>query len=213
RKLDIDLCDGEGKVCLEMRGFSSRKLEGDTDTARGTITSLEESIEAPVQKISTKGITPGRLSAESLREKSTEYLKKLVAETLKMKSRQIDSSKPLETYGLDSILVVNLTDTLRQVFDNISSTLFFEVQTIDGLVEHLIETREQDLIRQVGFEEQKQEEETGFEDSGDSQPAAQPGHKAGRWRRFKPIFEMEPSQSHVSPVRDVAIIGLSGRYP
>ncbi len=32
-KLDIDLCDGEGNVCVSMRGFSSRVLSADIKTA------------------------------------------------------------------------------------------------------------------------------------------------------------------------------------
>ena len=39
----------------------------------------------------------------------------------------------MEEYGLDSILVVQLTNTFRDVMDGITSTLFFEVHTIDAL--------------------------------------------------------------------------------
>ena len=59
----------------------------------------------------------------------------MIAETLKIPSHKIDPSEPLEKYGIDSILVVQLTNSLREVFKDISSTLFFEVQTIDALVE------------------------------------------------------------------------------
>ncbi|MCP5048490.1 MAG: hypothetical protein GY940_15075, partial [bacterium] len=47
RKLDIDLCDETGNVCVKMRGFSSRVLEGESDTEQETVTSLEESAQAP----------------------------------------------------------------------------------------------------------------------------------------------------------------------
>jgi acyl transferase domain-containing protein/acyl carrier protein len=36
-KLDIDLCDLDGNVCVQMKGFISRFLEGEINTQRGTI--------------------------------------------------------------------------------------------------------------------------------------------------------------------------------
>lgn len=76
-------------------------------------------------------------------EKSTEYMKKLIGQTLKIPASKIDSSEQLEKYGIDSIVVVQLTNTLRKELDHVSSTLFFEYQTIDALVEHLIKTKKQ----------------------------------------------------------------------
>ncbi|PEP95272.1 polyketide synthase, partial [Bacillus wiedmannii] len=32
QKLDIDLCDDQGNICVRMKGYSSRMLEGDLDT-------------------------------------------------------------------------------------------------------------------------------------------------------------------------------------
>ena len=52
------------------------------------------------------------ISDEGLREKSTVLLKKMVAETLNMSPRQIDSSASLEAYGIDSILVIRLSQRL-----------------------------------------------------------------------------------------------------
>jgi SAM-dependent methyltransferase len=63
---------------------------------------------------------------ELLREKATTSLKKLVAQTLRMLPEQLDAYEPLETYGIDSILVVQITNVLRGAFENISSTLMFE---------------------------------------------------------------------------------------
>ncbi|MBT7755476.1 MAG: amino acid adenylation domain-containing protein, partial [Candidatus Magasanikbacteria bacterium] len=72
-------------------------------------------------------------------EKTVTLIKELVAETLRVPSAEINTAEPLESYGVDSILVVQLTDNLRRHFDGVSSTLLFEVQTIDGLVESLLE--------------------------------------------------------------------------
>ena len=107
------------------------------------------------QGVATPNPSPASLrdiSDEVLREKSTALLKKIIAETLSMSPRQIDSSVSLEAYGIDSILVIRLTNAFRQVFDRVSSTLFFEVQTIDALVEHFMATQQDALIRLAGVE-------------------------------------------------------------
>nr|DAC82026.1 TPA_exp: polyketide synthase [Kiritimatiellota bacterium] len=178
---------------------------------------VEIAKEPLINKEPEKSISSGEAGSESLREKSATYLKRLVAETLKMKSHQIDSSQPLEAYGIDSILVVQLTNAMRKAFDNISSTLFFEVQTIDALVEHLIKTQKEALIREIGFEEQKplSEEKTIVKDASLSSSSVLSKPKVRRFRRLTPAlgFEQEKSPSPTFQVEDIAIIGLSGRYP
>ena len=62
-----------------------------------------------------------------------------VAAALRLDAREIDTQKALEHYGLDSILVVQLTTRFRTLFPNVRSTLFFEVKSVDGLVRHFLD--------------------------------------------------------------------------
>ncbi|HBV95838.1 MAG TPA: hypothetical protein DEF36_02135, partial [Desulfotomaculum sp.] len=91
------------------------------------------------------------ISGDLLRDKSIDYMKKLVGETLKIPAQEIDSSKALVEYGLDSLFVVQLTNILRKELKNITNTVIFEHQTIDGLVDHFIKTQKEALIRLVNF--------------------------------------------------------------
>ncbi|WP_369751182.1 SDR family NAD(P)-dependent oxidoreductase [Brevibacillus sp. BC25] len=162
----------------------------------------------------------GRVTEELLREKSTAYIKKLMGETLRIPTQQIKSSAPLEQYGIDSILVVQLTNSLRKDFANMSSTIFFEYQTIDALVEYLIETQKEALINVIGLEAQEAIDETyqneiENEEVTVSASTAYTNLPVRKTRRFLSVREQESKES-ISPssvVRDVAIIGLSGRYP
>ncbi|MFM9438531.1 aryl carrier-like protein, partial [Janthinobacterium sp. CG_23.3] len=65
--------------------------------------------------------------------------KKLISDTLRVPLHKIDAGAQLAQYGIDSILIVQLTNALRQVFADVGSTLFFECLTIDALVAHFIE--------------------------------------------------------------------------
>ncbi|WP_188068931.1 SDR family NAD(P)-dependent oxidoreductase [Brevibacillus brevis] len=169
----------------------------------------------PLQKQVPVRTTPakksGRVTEELLREKSTAYLKMLMGETLRIPTHQIKSSAPFEQYGIDSILVVQLTNSLRKDFANMSSTIFFEYQTIDALVEYLIETQKEALIKVIGVEAQEAVEEA----LPVAASTAYTDLPVRNTRRFLSVREHESKESISTPsvVRDVAIIGLSGRYP
>src|SRR3546814_429194 len=75
---------------------------------------------------------------EGLKAAASSHLKKLVARTLRMDSTEIDEREPLEAYGIDSILIVQITDVLREIFPDVGSTLLFECETIDALSDHFV---------------------------------------------------------------------------
>ena len=159
-----------------------------------------------------------------MRDQSTAYVQALVGETLKIPSADIDTSAPLETYGIDSILVVKLANRFREVFDNITSTLFFEYQTIDALVSHLLETRQEALMTLVGADHVVAlPERTGASGRPPTPAATEKRFFAPDQRRptgvdaamrAAPAPTPPPCAEVPSfPSHDVAIIGLAGRYP
>jgi len=171
----------------------------------------------------------GSISDERLREKSTILLKTLVAETLNMSPRQIESGVPLEAYGIDSILVIRLTNAFRKVFDQVSSTLFFEVQTIEALVDHFMATRRETLIQVLGLEAPRPgitdvEARAAATTAANDRPtpvqrwrgsnAARRFAQSGVQARDARSFGMVPTSGRaIFAVQDIAVIGLSGRYP
>lgn len=159
----------------------------------------------------------GGITDELLCEKSTMYFKKVIGKTLRISENKIDSSTPLEEYGIDSILVVQLTNILRGVFEegSVTSTLFFEYQTIDALVEHFVKTQRGSLISLLGLEEQDNYKKI----VGDAEVVAavlpaEPEILPKNPRRFlqflTPESKAPDSQALIEPI---AIIGISGRYP
>ncbi|MCY7972673.1 SDR family NAD(P)-dependent oxidoreductase [Bacillus spizizenii] len=165
---------------------------------------------AYIQTIDSK--RAGQSKHVLLREKSTEYMKKLIGETLKFPVSKIESSEPLEKYGIDSIVVVQLTNTLRKELDHVSSTLFFEYQTIDALVEHLIKTKTEALMKLTGLDRQVQQQTPITSKNESSQKSGQAVNKSRRYRKLGISREKE-TPTYTLASRDVAIIGVSGRYP
>ncbi|MFH8346373.1 SDR family NAD(P)-dependent oxidoreductase [Streptomyces sp. NPDC018045] len=66
----------------------------------------------------------------------TAYLRDKAAETLGVPAERIDAAQPLSTYGMDSILVLQLTNALREDLGEVSSTLLFDAESVDQLCDH-----------------------------------------------------------------------------
>lgn len=152
---------------------------------------------------STKQIKQG----EPLHTACVDYLKHLAGDILRLSAEQIDGAEPLERYGFDSILVAQLTRALRQDFEDISSTLLFECQTLDDLAIFLMKNHLQQVQDLVTINPETDDHPVPLV------PSPHPTKAITRRqpRRFRSM-ERQGSQS-ASTLMDVAIIGVAGRYP
>ncbi|MGJ7907985.1 SDR family NAD(P)-dependent oxidoreductase [Actinopolyspora sp. H202] len=123
------------------------------------------------------------------------YLSDLIGRTLRIPVDSIDAREPLSTYGIDSILVMQLLNSLEKDLGECSSTLFFEYRTIEALTEYFVTERGETVARALGLA-----------------PAAAPA---------APVVDEEAAVLTPSPPppasepasRGIAIIGMSGRFP
>jgi acyl transferase domain-containing protein/aryl carrier-like protein/SAM-dependent methyltransferase len=149
--------------------------------------------------------------AAPLREQTIAYLQRLIARSLKMNPEQLDPGEPLEKYGLDSILVVQLTNQMRTVLPDITSTLFFEAQSITGLADWLLEHKPEAVeALKAGSGSAPEPRRTAALPSRAAsfeRPARAFAASRSNLRRAQQPLEA------IRPVFDVAIIGCSGRYP
>ncbi|MHA6884475.1 amino acid adenylation domain-containing protein [Ralstonia pseudosolanacearum] len=156
------------------------------------------------QQPSVAAVPVGEVTRPVLKDQTVRYLKQVVGGLFKIRPEQIDAREPLETYGIDSILVVQLTNLLRDKLSGINSTLFFEYQTIDALADHFVASQPAQLIVLLGLDRAAADEppapaetvSTLAEPVAGRRLAAGMPHRAPR----------EPRDT------DVAIIGLAGRY-
>ena len=172
-----------------------------------------------VQKPSTAPVSATQTlpagSETSLRTAGIAHFQQVIASVLRMQPHEIEARRPFAEYGLDSILIGQLNYQLRKVFPGISSTLFFEVQTVAGLVDYLLENRKDEL-------------RNALPGTTAAAPSSEVVKAAAAPDRSRPIpiaptksarkAPEEPEQSKPAPdatsvVFDVAVIGLSGRYP
>ncbi|WP_266160111.1 SDR family NAD(P)-dependent oxidoreductase, partial [Dyella silvatica] len=245
QKLDIDLCDPTGLVCVRIKQFSMRLLDPKptrethfdrTTSAMDDLTGVtpssnRETGEAPVVAQASPAVHV------LLREKSIQQFRKLIGKNIKMSAEAIEANVNFDHYGIDSFLVMELTHALRDVFgaDSISMTLFYEHQNIDSLVEHFMQTDIEGLKRWTGLDAavvpplpisdvplHAVAAATGaspLHTATHTISAASPRAASGGASRIQPLAGLSAAQPTmvsapaIAPRFDVAIVGLSGRYP
>ncbi len=153
-------------------------------------------ISAPAEPTATTATTPP--------EKAHAYFKNLLAETLKLPADRIRVEEPLERYGIDSILVTQMTNTLETVFGSLSKTLFFEYQTLAELADYFRNHHAARLQALLHGASPQQETVT------ERAPLKPANTRA-------PRFQHGPRLLPKTPARDeqdgIAVVGLAGRYP
>ncbi|MGF7031547.1 acyl transferase domain-containing protein/acyl carrier protein [Paenibacillus mucilaginosus] len=152
------------------------------------------------------------MPVDVLEEKAAQYLKTLLSSVLKLPVQRIDTDAPMEAYGIDSIMTTQLTHALENVFGTLSKTLFFEYQTLRELTGYFLKAHRAPLLQQLG---------AGTQGTIQTAPAAAsvraetaPVHTRSQRRpRFTVPQVQQRNGSLSNASEDVAIIGVSGRYP
>ncbi len=134
------------------------------------------------------------LSQEKFLSQTQEYLRKVLAEETKLSLDMIDIQAPFEKYGIDSLMILNLTRKLENDLGQLPKTLFYEYENLSSLAKYFLEKHEDGLKRKFSASLQISREKK------DSQVVKQNTQEISI-----------PSISQSSS--DIAIIGVSGRYP
>ncbi|MET0334481.1 MAG: amino acid adenylation domain-containing protein, partial [Rhizobacter sp.] len=149
---------------------------------------------------------------DALKGKAARHLAELLGAKLGTQPQRIDPRAPFEQYGIDSIMVVELTRLLEEGFGPLAKTLFYEYQNLDSLAGYFVQHHGAQLAARLGG------------DTGSSAVAPAPAPAAAavppaetarpRPRRVRRQAEARASApSRAGEPLDIAIIGIDGRYP
>jgi polyketide synthase PksN len=188
-------------------------IEGDLAQLRAVLLKQQPGIEtSKTPDAPGKNKTLPVIPPDSLREKTIDYFKKMLSAATKLPIHKIEADDPLEKYGIDSIMVMYFTNQLEKTFGSLSKTLFFEYQTIRELAGYFLESHRDQLVQLPGIQES-----AAASPVNTKTPAAVTGPvqsisgNPGRQRFVVPGRE-SPLEKKTGTL-DIAIIGLSGRYP
>jgi len=160
------------------------------------------------------------------------HLVSLVGEVTKLPLADIDPHAALENYGIDSVMIVALNERLGATFGDMPKTLFFEYQDLHGLSEYFLEQHPEqigalspDAWQHVGSDMPAatpspvfamRETATTLADGIDSIESELPAATRSTARlasRGSPLGRFSALPRDRQARDDIAIIGLSGRYP
>jgi acyl transferase domain-containing protein/SAM-dependent methyltransferase/acyl carrier protein len=163
----------------------------------------------PIQQ--TVANSKGSYKKAGLEEKALSYFKDLVGGVLKIPAHKIDVDASFESYGIDSILVVQLNNALKEVFGEVSSTLFFEYLDIRSLSAYFIDTQKEALTSLLGNDapaaEYSPREVSPVADTAVAIPVA-----FGRKTSITSVPSVNSFTEQGNNAMPVAIIGISGKY-
>lgn len=159
----------------------------------------------PESQVSSNVQTTAGLSEmeeAELRTKTENLLKQILGREIKLSADKISSREPLEKYGIDSVMVMSLTRELERDFGALSKTLFFEYQSIHELTDYFLENHRQVLSEKFsGGVSSRREVHI--------EQMAEPDTRNIRRSRFAGNL----SKTGYPTGEDIAIIGVSGRFP
>ena len=161
-------------------------------------------------------------SNADLHEQTQAYLCQQMGDLLRMAAHNIDPKADLESYGINSILAMELTAKLEQTFGALSKTLFFEYLSVSELTDYFVTSHAQTL--HTLFDTQRAAPAAATPAASTRvTPASLPvdadeqaklvTHIDAIKRRF--ATQSTHTSTATRPINDepIAIIGLSGRYP
>lgn len=185
-------------------------LEGDLKLLRAAV--FKKPASTDIVEIQTGNNPVQVMGEELLRDRATQYLKKLLSSVIKLPTHKIEEDAPMERYGIDSIMVMQLTNELEKIFGSLSKTLFFEYQNIQELTGYFLESYREQLIGLLGIAEHQTPIPGIPENSAVLQEAEGPVFGKSRRKRFASVQPgSRPEQT--TGTLDIAIIGISGSYP
>ncbi|MGD9826955.1 beta-ketoacyl synthase N-terminal-like domain-containing protein, partial [Desulfobacter sp.] len=135
---------------------------------------------------------------ESLQDKGLAYFKNIVGKALKIDPERLDPAEPLETYGIDSILIGQISSVLGKAFDGVKSTMFFELRSIDEMLAYFLENHGPRL------------EEIVFPDTAPDTETVVPQAPVNAEEKAAVTVRVNTTPKDSEPI---AVIGMSGRFP
>ncbi|MDT0268346.1 SDR family NAD(P)-dependent oxidoreductase [Streptomyces sp. DSM 44915] len=199
-------------------------LVGDAEKLRGYLRGQTANTPAPPASAPTPAVAAGTEDEQADRDELlAEALKEVVAEEIRLDAGRIDAHVPLENYGIDSVLVINLTQLLERDFGTLSKTIFFENQTVMELAHALGRSHPTQvaelLARRAGTTAPPTPAPAAVQFQPQPQaPAVEPAPTGWSplWATDRPTAPATPralDDQDATAGLDIAIVGVAGRYP
>ncbi|BAV98082.1 SDR family NAD(P)-dependent oxidoreductase [Lysobacter enzymogenes] len=148
--------------------------------------------------------------ADDLHALAQRLLCERMAGLLKLPAQRLDPAAPLEDYGIDSILALDLTRLLEASFGALPRTLFFEYLSIAELAGYFAREHA-DTLRRLDAGGAAQAPAATTTQPVPSESASRPSTASLRRPALRAAADAAGANRYAD--EPIAIVGLSGRYP
>ncbi|SOD63843.1 Acyl transferase domain-containing protein [Streptomyces zhaozhouensis] len=144
---------------------------------------------------------------DALRRSLTDYLTRTFSEALKIPAERLSPTRGFDEYGLDSIYLAAISERLAVHFGELPTALLFTYKNLRDLAGYLLREHRPEAVAAVGGTATAGPTEPAV--AAPSAPAPVAAAPAAPVAPVAPVIPAGPRPA----TRDIAIIGVSGRYP
>lgn len=151
-------------------------------------------------------------------QKIVDYVTGIFSQILKLEVEEFDVTETFESYGVDSLIGMDILRKMKEDLGELSSTLLYEYLSIRELADYLLLHKAEELRQKIspidhGGQKPECEKPQGIQGI---QEAYSPQVKSEK--RADPPLETIKEREAETPSKpeerlDIAIVGLTGRYP
>jgi polyketide synthase PksM len=195
-------------------------LEGDRERLRTALRADDARVD-PLPSAETTQLAAAKADNEDLGEQAVDHIKQVVSSVIGVPLARIHADAPMEKYGIDSIMIMQLTTELEKSFGPLSKTLFFEYRNIRELAGYFLSSHREQLKQIAGASHASSMPplpESGMDVAGSVSAAADANEDAdvpsGASLAFvQAVPATIAKEVHPDRSFDIAIVGVAGRYP
>lgn len=193
------------------------KVDGDRAPAGATVrsqrTTRRPALEPDLaQPASTVGASAGGLLGATI-----DYLKRQLAPVIIAEPDEIDAEATFESLGMDSVMMMEMQDSLKDGLERVPKTAMFEYDSVGRLAGFLVRTEADSLAALLGG---RFAEDAGTAVGpqvtllhGDTQQLHRAAAALPRPKSFSTSLEPRTGAGGSTRHEPIAVVGLSGRFP
>jgi FkbH-like protein len=203
KKYNINILDEKGLVLVRMKGFVVKAIQTEPiNHSKEDIINKREDIKYNTKTIESKSLD----SSSDLINNVQQKLKNIISKEINLEESRMDILEPFEKYGIDSIMITSLNRVFENHFGQLSKTLLFEYKNIKELAQYFAKNHKDQFV-----EEQQKATQNKYKKNEKVSTYLEKEEKTIINNRFINAFNNIKTNYIIKD--DIAIIGVSGRYP
>lgn len=139
-----------------------------------------------------------QIRTKTLHANAIQYLKEIFSEMSRVSIKKLDAQTDLVNYGIDSIIIKQMTEKMNKTFAGLPVSIFFEYRTLSDLANYLVDSYAP-ILKEI-YKIEDKEATTNIK-------------KDQNYQNSKKSVVKETIRVNQSINDDIAIVGVSGKYP